>query len=94
VAQLGHLERMEEHRLTKKITEWKSIAFRPRRRQKISWEVDVKHDLKVTKICHWRKQATGRTEWRRILEQAKTHRVVAPKKKKIIQTDSVLLLLY
>jgi hypothetical protein len=53
------------------MTEWKHIAFRPRGRSKIKWEGDVKQDLKVMKICHWKK-ARSRKEWKRIIEQAKT----------------------
>jgi hypothetical protein len=44
---------MDEHQVTKKITEWKSIAFRPRGRPKIVWKDELKQDLKVTKIYHW-----------------------------------------
>jgi hypothetical protein len=46
IAWLGHLERVEEHRLTQKITKWKPIAFRLRGRPKMKWEDDVKQDLK------------------------------------------------
>lgn len=38
VAWLLHLERMEEHWLSTRVTEWKPIAFRPRRRPKMKWE--------------------------------------------------------
>ena len=54
IAWLGNLERIEEdHRLTKKITEWKTIAFRQEGRSRMRWE-DVKRDLKVMKFCHWK----------------------------------------
>jgi hypothetical protein len=64
IAWLGHLGRMEEHHLTKKITEWKSVAFRPRGRHKMRWEGDVNKDLNVMKMYHLEKQAKSRSEWK------------------------------
>jgi hypothetical protein len=52
---LRTLESLKEHWLTIKITEGKSIAFRPRGRAKTQWEDDVKHDLKSHEIYHWEK---------------------------------------
>ena len=46
IAWLGNLEIMKEHRLTKKITEWKTIAFIQKERSRMRWE-DVKRDIKV-----------------------------------------------
>jgi hypothetical protein len=37
--------------------EWKPIACRPTGRLKMKWKADVKCDVKVMKICHWKKQA-------------------------------------
>ena len=66
---LGDLQRMDEHSLTKSIIIWKPRTFRSRRRPKMRWEDDVKHDLKVTKIYHWKKQVKSRNEWKRITDQ-------------------------
>ena len=41
---------MEKNQVTKKNMEWKG-------RPKIKWEDGVKQHLKVTKICHWKKQS-------------------------------------
>jgi len=30
------------------------------------WEDDIKHDLKVTKIYHWKKQVKSGNEWKQI----------------------------
>jgi len=46
---------MDEHRLTNNIIIWKHRTFRSRGRPRMRWEDDVKHDLKVTNICHWKK---------------------------------------
>jgi hypothetical protein len=58
--------------------EWKPIVFTPRGRPKMRWEDDVKHDLKVMKICHWKKQTESRNDWKQIIEQAKTHKEFHP----------------
>jgi hypothetical protein len=42
----------------KKIKECKPIALRLRRRPIIKWKDDVKQDLKVTNISHWKKKTT------------------------------------
>jgi hypothetical protein len=44
---------MEEHRLRE--LEWRPTSFRVRGRPKMQWEDDVKPDLKLTKIYHWKK---------------------------------------
>ena len=36
--------------------EFKSIALRPRGRPKMRWEDDIQQELKVMKICHWKKR--------------------------------------
>jgi hypothetical protein len=58
----------------KKIIEWKSIAFRLRKRLKMKWEGYRKQDLKVMKIYHWKKQGQSRNDWKQIVEQAKIHK--------------------
>jgi hypothetical protein len=69
---------------TKKITEfafsnflsYPVLAFRPRGRPKMKWENDVKQDtsIKGKKIYRSKRQAKSRNEWKRIIEQAKTHK--------------------
>jgi hypothetical protein len=59
---------MDEHWLTKNII-WKSRTFRSRGRPKMRWEDDIKHNLKVTKIYHWKKQVKSRNEWKQITDQ-------------------------
>jgi hypothetical protein len=51
---------MDEHLLIKNIIKWKPVAFRPRAKPKMRWENNVKYDLKVTKIYHWKQQVKSR----------------------------------
>ena len=65
------IRRMEEHRITKKITEFKHMGFRPRGRLELESENDVKQQLKAMKICRRKKQTKISNPWKRIIEQAK-----------------------
>ena len=59
------LERSEEYRPNKKMTEWKTIGFRQRGGPKMRREDDVKRDLNIVKIYHihlWEKLAKIRNE--------------------------------
>jgi hypothetical protein len=61
-AWFGHVERMQEHRLSKKVTEWKHTAFRPKGKSKMNWKNDIRQDIKVMKNYVMKKQAKIRYE--------------------------------
>jgi hypothetical protein len=70
---LGHIERMPDDRMVKKITNWKLITPRHIGRQKLRWEEYVRNNLKVMKVQNWKKLTQDRNKWKGIIEQAKTH---------------------
>jgi hypothetical protein len=51
---LGHIERMPEERVVKKINNWKPIALRPIGRPKNRWDDDVRKDLKIVRVYNWK----------------------------------------
>jgi hypothetical protein len=59
---VGAIRKNGEHRLNKKITGWKSTALRQRGRPKMRWQDDIKHNLKVMKMHHWKKQDKSSNE--------------------------------
>jgi len=59
---VGAIRKNGGKRLNKKITGWKSIAFRQRGRTKMRWQDDIKHNLKVMKIDHWKKREKSSNE--------------------------------
>jgi len=64
---------MDKERAVERITERRSIAGRicsPRLR----WEGDVREDLGKMKVQNGSKMAMEREAWKRIVEQAKTHK--------------------
>jgi hypothetical protein len=73
ISWLGHLERMEEDRMPKKIftqeLEGTGCRGRPRKR----WKEEVERDLQVLGVRRWRELVTHRKKWRDIVQQAKAH---------------------
>lgn len=59
---VGAIRKKWEKRLNKKITGWKSIAFRQRGRPKMRWQDDIQHNLKVMKIDHWKRRDKSSNE--------------------------------
>ena len=75
ISWLGHLERMEEDRMPKKIfTQQLEGTRRRRRRSRKRWREEVERDLQVLGVRRWRKLVKDREKWRGIVRQ----RVVAP----------------
>jgi hypothetical protein len=73
MAWLGHVMRMDEKRIPKRILEWKPIGRRIRGRTRKRWIEDIEDDIQITGIRGWRKLCKERAEWKRITEKAKTH---------------------
>jgi hypothetical protein len=77
ISWLGHLEKMEEHRMPKKIfnqeLEWTRRRGRPRK----GWREEVERDLQVLGVRSWRElgklELESREKWRSIVRQAKTN---------------------
>ena len=77
---LGHIQRMDHARPTRKLLYWKPVGTRPVGRPRQRWQEDVMEDLKKNlKVKNWKETAKGRKTWRDLAERAKTpHRVVVP----------------
>jgi hypothetical protein len=73
ISWLGHLERMEEDRLPKKIFTQELEGMRQRGRPKKGWREEVERDLQVLGVRRWRKLVIDREKWREIVQQAKVH---------------------
>ena len=64
----GHINRMPETSIVKKIHKWKPFTGRP----KFRWEDDVRNDMKKIKLIKWTEQVQDRLKWKGIVEKAKT----------------------
>jgi len=68
---LGHLERMEEDRMPKKIFTQELKGTRQRWRPRKGWRKEVERDLQVLGERRWRELVIDREKWRGIVRQAK-----------------------
>jgi hypothetical protein len=73
IAWLGHVMRMDEKIILKRILEWKPIGRRIRGRPRKRWIEDTEDGIQIMGIRGWRKLCKEREEWKRITEKAKTH---------------------
>jgi len=72
ISWLGHLERMEEDRMTKKIFTQELGGTRRRGRHRKGWR-EVERGLQVLGVRRWRELVIDREKWRGIVRQAKAH---------------------
>jgi len=73
ISWLGHLERMEEDRMPKKILIEELVGMRRRGRPRKGWKEEVERDLQVLGVRRWRKLVADTKEWKDIVRQAKGH---------------------
>jgi hypothetical protein len=73
ISWLGHLERMEEDRMFKKIFTQELEGTRRRGRPRKGWREEVERYLKVLGVRRWSELVMDREKWRGIVRQAKAH---------------------
>jgi len=73
ISRLGHLERMKEDRMTKKIFTQELEGTRRRGRPRKGWREEAERDLQVLGARRWRELVIDREKWRGIVRQAKAH---------------------
>jgi hypothetical protein len=66
ISWLGHLERMEEDRIPKKIFTQELEGTRRRGRPRKGWREEVERDLQALKVRRWRELVIDRVKWRGI----------------------------
>jgi len=70
---LGHLERMEDYRMSKKIFTQEREGTRRRGRPRKVWKEEVERDLQVLGVRRWTELVADRKIWKEIVRQAKAH---------------------
>ena len=73
ISLLGHLEKMEEPRMPKKIFTQELEGTRRRGRPRNRWKEEVERDLQVLGVRRWRELVADRKKWKDIVRQAKAH---------------------
>jgi len=54
---LGHVQRMDQARPTRKLQDWKPMGIRPLGRPRQRWQEDVMEDQKKLKVKNWKEIA-------------------------------------
>jgi len=73
ISWLGHLERMGEDRMAKKIFTEELEGMRRRGRLRKRWKEEVERDLQVLGVRRWRELVADRRKWKEIVRQARAH---------------------
>jgi hypothetical protein len=71
---LGHMQRMDQVRPTRKLSDRKHMGTRPVGKPRQRWQEDVMEYLKKLKIKKWKEAAKERRTWSDLAEKAKTHK--------------------
>jgi hypothetical protein len=69
----GHIQRLEDGRMVKKLNNWKPFGKRPAGRPKNRWINGILRDMEVLKVKNWKELIINRKEWNKLVEKAKTH---------------------
>ena len=78
ISWLGHLERMEEDRMPKKIFTQELEGTRRRGRPRNGWKEEVERNLQVLGVRRWRELVADRKNWKDIFRKAKAQWAVVP----------------
>jgi hypothetical protein len=73
ISWLGHLERMEEDTMPKKIFTQELEGTRRRGRPRKGWKEEIERDFQVLGVRRWRQLVADRKKWKDIVRQAKAH---------------------
>jgi len=68
----GHLHRMPEERMVKRVYKWKPMLTRPLGRPKNRREYDIINDMKKLKIKNWTSYIQDCNIWKLYVEKDKT----------------------
>lgn len=70
---LGHVQRMKEDRIPQKLLNTNPDGNRKPGRPRGIWKDAIESDLKALRVGDWKTLARNRSDWRSMLEEAKTN---------------------
>ena len=72
----GHVQRMEENRIPKRVLYINLETIRSRGRPRNGWLDEVREDERMVGVEEWQEKVYDREEWRRLLRTARNHRIL------------------
>jgi len=72
----GHVQRMEENIIPKKVFYMNLGTRRLRGRPRNRWQDEVREDVKIVDGEGWQEKVHNREEWRKLLRTARNHRIL------------------
>jgi len=72
----GHLQRMEENRIPKRVLYMNLGTTRLRGRPRNRWQYEVREDGRIVGGEGWREKVHNREEWKKILRTARNRRIL------------------
>jgi hypothetical protein len=71
---LGHIQRMNQARPTRKLLDWRPNGTRPVGRPRQRWQEDVMEDLIKLNVKNWKETTKDRRTLRDLAQKAKTRK--------------------
>jgi hypothetical protein len=72
----GHVQRMEENRIPKRVLNMNLETRRRRGRPRNRWQDEVREDGRVVGGEVWQDKVYNREEWKKLLRTARNHRIL------------------
>jgi hypothetical protein len=72
----GHVERMEENRIPKRVLYMNLETRRPRGRQRNRWQDEVREDGRMVGGEEWQEKVYDKEEWKKLLRTARNRHIL------------------
>jgi hypothetical protein len=72
----GHVQRMEENRITKRVLYMNLGSTRPRGRPRNRWQDEIREDGIIVVGEEWQEKVYNREEWKKLLRTARNRRIL------------------
>jgi hypothetical protein len=72
----GHVQRMEENRIPKRVLYMNLGTTRLRGRPRNGWQDEVREDGRIAGGEEWQEKVHNREEWKKLLRTARNHRIL------------------